>query len=319
MPFFLRFTPDQWTEVSLAKDQRGDLSRQGAGLSYAWAEDNCARPLPTNTTLCLRLGSSPKPSTDLQRCAGNHNRPAMLRLLPFLDADGPTQMAADEALLEVATVPSLRIYRWTPATVSLGYFQDHATIAPHLPPNMTMVRRITGGGAIWHEHEVTYCLVGTLGRGGWPERVRDCYPLLHGALRAALRHAGAMLDSQPESVGDRRYRDEPRCFASPAADDLVHGDGGKVLGSAGRVRGERVLVHGSLKLASNPWDGAAVSGCGLTFEHSAHLMTEAFAAALGQTLTPGAWTADELAARERIRTLRYGDDGWVVARRGPRP
>lgn len=255
----------------------------------------------------------------MQRSAGGHNRPAMLRLLPFLDADGPTQMAADEALLEASAAPSLRLYRWTPPTVSLGYFQDHATIAPHLPADMPLVRRITGGGAIWHEHEVTYCLVGTLGRDGWPERVRDCYPLLHGALRAALRHAGAMLESQPESVGDRRYRDEPRCFASPAADDLVHGDGGKVLGSAGRVRGERVLVHGSLKLASNPWDGAAVSGCGLSFERAADLMIEAFAAALGQTLTSGAWSADELTARERIRSLRYGNNDWVTERRGPRP
>lgn len=248
-----------------------------------------------------------------------HNRPAMLRLLPFLDADGATQMAADEALLEAATVPTLRLYRWSPPAVSLGYFQEHATIAPLLPVGMALVRRITGGGAIWHEHEVTYCLVGTLGRDGWPERVRDCYPLLHGALRAALKHAGAALESQPESVGDRRYRDEPRCFASPAADDLVHGEGGKVLGSAGRVRGERVLIHGSLKLASNPWDGDAVRGCGLTFERAAAVMTEAFALALGQTLTPGEWNAGELAARERIRSVRYGDDGWVVARHGPRP
>ncbi|HEX3134679.1 MAG TPA: hypothetical protein VHX44_14005 [Planctomycetota bacterium] len=243
----------------------------------------------------------------------------MLRLLPFLDADGATQMAADEALLEAATAPSLRLYRWSPATVSLGYFQEHALIAPHLPPGMALVRRITGGGAIWHEHEVTYCLVGTLGQDGWPERVRDCYPLLHRALRLALRQAGTTLDSQDESIGDRRYRDEPRCFASPAADDLVAGDGGKVLGSAGRVRGNRVLVHGSLKLASNPWDGAAVSGCGLSFERAAAVMTEAFAAALGQMPKPGAWTTDELAARERIRAVRYDDDGWVVARRGPRP
>ena len=84
-------------------------------------------------------------------------------------------------------------------------------------------------------------------------------------------------------------------------------------------RGERVLVHGSLKLASNPWDGAAVSGCGLSFARAAEVMTEAFAAALGQVLTPSEWTADELAARERIRAVRYGNKEWVTERRGPRP
>jgi lipoyl(octanoyl) transferase len=265
------------------------------------------------------VGYSFIPARDLQPLDQDHNRTAMVRLLPLLDADGPTQMAADEALLEVATVPTLRLYRWQPATVSLGYFQDYTTIAAQLPHAMPLVRRITGGGAIWHEHEVTYCLVGTLGHDGLPLRVRDGYPLLHGAVRAALRHAGSTIDQQSESVGDRRYRDEPRCFASPAADDLVHGDGGKVLGSAGRVRGERVLVHGSLKLASNPWDADAVRGCGLDFAHAAELLTSAFAAALGQALTPGDWSRDELAARARIHAQRYGDDAWVRERCGPRP
>ncbi len=243
----------------------------------------------------------------------------MLRVLPLLAADGPTQMAADEALLEAAYGPTLRLYRWLPATVSLGYFQDHATIAAQLPPAMPLVRRITGGGAIWHDQEVTYCLVGTLGQAGWPARVRDCYPILHGAVQAVLRCAGAALERQPDSIGDRRYRDEPRCFASPAADDLITGAGAKVLGSAGRVRGERVLVHGSLKLASNPWDGPLVAGCGLGFDQAAEVLTAALAAALGQSITMGTWTDNELAARERIRALRYGDDAWVVHRRGPRP
>jgi lipoyl(octanoyl) transferase len=243
----------------------------------------------------------------------------MIRLLPLLDAPGATQMAADEALLEVAGPPTLRLYRWSPATVSLGYFQQADGITPLLPPGMPLVRRITGGGAIWHEHEVTYALVGTLGIEGFPARVADCYPLLHSAVLRMLRQAGAQLERQPESVGDRRYREEPRCFASPAADDLVARDGGKVLGSAGRVRGQRVLVHGSLKLASNPWDGPTVSGCGLGFDDAAVLLRNALAAALGHELVAGAWTAEEDAARARIRSQRYDDDAWVLQRRGPRP
>lgn len=243
----------------------------------------------------------------------------MVRLLPFLDADGPTQMACDEALLESATVTTLRLYRWAPATVSLGYFQDYSNIVRHLPPAMPIVRRITGGGAIWHEHEVTYCLVGVLGQDGWPERVRDCYPLFHGAVQIALRHGGAPLQRQPDSIGDRRYRDEPRCFASPAVDDLVAEQGGKVLGSAGRVRGQRVLIHGSLKLASNPWDGEAVSGCGLTFSAASSLLQVALPAAVGSTAEDGTWTTEEMTARQRIMHVRYGDDAWVAHRRGPRP
>jgi len=87
----------------------------------------------------------------------------MLRILSPLEADGTVQMAFDEALLETAGNPTLRLYTWDPPTVSLGYFQAHDPIVAQLPRGMPVVRRITGGGAIWHQHEVTYCLVGTLG------------------------------------------------------------------------------------------------------------------------------------------------------------
>ncbi len=243
----------------------------------------------------------------------------MIRLLPTLTADGPEQMARDEALLEQAAVTTLRLYAWDPPAVSLGCFQDHAASTAALPSGTIVVRRITGGGAIWHQHEVTYCLAGVLGRDGLPERARDLYPVIHGAVLLALARRGAGLARQPQSTGDRRYQAEPRCFASPAADDLVHADGGKALGSAARARGNRVVLHGSLKLGSNAWDGPAVTGCGLDWEAAAAALREGICAALGRPLLPGAWTAAELAAAARIRGERYGDDAWVVRRSGARP
>jgi lipoate-protein ligase A len=247
----------------------------------------------------------------------------MLRLLPLLTADGPTHMAIDEALLEAAEVPTLRLYRWQPATVSLGYFQDYHAVHGILPrpggQPPPVVRRITGGGAIWHQHEVTYCLVASLGAGGLPARVRDLYPLLHGALLAGLRAHGASLERQDAPTGDRRYQSEPRCFASPASDDLITPGGAKVLGSAARARGERVLVHGSLKLESNAWDLDRAGGCGLDFATAAAVIERAVAAALATTLAAGELSAAEQAARARILTQRYGDAAWVRERRGPRP
>ena len=227
-------------------------------------------------------------------------------------------MALDEALLENSTITTVRIYTWNPPAVSVGYFQEYAAIAAKLPAGMTVVRRITGGGAIWHQHEVTYSLVGILGQAGLPLRTTDLYPLLHGAIRSALARRGAPLLAQLETIGDRRYADEPRCFASPAADDLVHADGGKALGSAARARGTRVLVHGSLKLATNPWDGPAVAACGLSADAAGEALLEGISMALGEPLQPGVLTAEEERQRDQLLTLRYGTDAWVVHRKGPR-
>lgn len=243
----------------------------------------------------------------------------MLRLLPELAADGAEQMARDEALLVAARQPTLRLYRWRPVAVSLGCFQDYAAVAARLPPGMPVVRRITGGGAIWHEHEVTYALIGELGTDGFPAQARRLYPLIHRAIAAALARRGVELAAQPCDAGDRRFRHELRCFAAPAADDLVHAAGGKALGSAARVRGRRCLLHGSLKLAGNPWDGPAVHGIGLTWEQAAAALREAVSAALGAPLVPGDWSDDELAAAAAIRAARYGDERWVRERAGPRP
>lgn len=246
---------------------------------------------------------------------------AVLRHLEDLLADGPTQMAADEALLEAASEPTVRLYRWNPPTVSLGYFQDYATVVAALQgaglPRPAVVRRITGGGAIWHEHEVTYAVVGRLG-AHLPARTADIYARLHGAIRTALAQHGATLERQDLTVGDRRYAQEPRCFASPAAEDLVL-EQGKVLGSAARTRGDRVLIHGSLKLASNPWDREVVTGCGLDAAAAASALLSGIATALALPVVAGRWTATELAARARIQAERYSDDRWVQERIGPRP
>jgi lipoate-protein ligase A len=260
----------------------------------------------------------------------NSEKPApRLRILPMESGDGPGQMAADEALLETANGPTLRLYRWDPPAVSLGCFQDFDVIQASLPEErrgMAIVRRITGGGAIWHEHEVTYCLVGQAGADGLPEQPAQAYPLLHGAVlaalsaaRAAVAPSGAGFALQTQTVGDRRYHAEPRCFASPARDDLLGPGGAKTLGSAARLRQGRLLMHGSLKLASNPWDREVVEGCGVDAEAAGKALVAGICAAFGFVPVAGDWTAEEVAARARIRAARYGTEDWVLRRVGPRP
>src|SRR5262245_37769230 len=75
--------------------------------------------------------------------------------------DGPANMAADEVLLRSAAngQASLRFYGWTEPTLSLGYFQPAARrLEDPLLRDLPFVRRPTGGEALVHHHELTYCL-----------------------------------------------------------------------------------------------------------------------------------------------------------------
>ena len=67
-------------------------------------------------------------------------------------------MAIDEALLELAEVPSIRFYRWDHPALSFGYFGRYADVAEHAAKR-DMVRRWTGGGIVFHGNDLTYSLV----------------------------------------------------------------------------------------------------------------------------------------------------------------
>src|SRR5579883_966589 len=83
------------------------------------------------------------------------------RLLPDSTADGPWQMASDEVMLESAAAgaASIRFYRWSQPTLSLGYFQREAVRRsdPRLA-RLPFVRRATGGAALVHDNELTYAI-----------------------------------------------------------------------------------------------------------------------------------------------------------------
>ncbi len=244
----------------------------------------------------------------------------MLRLLSHQLADGPQHMATDEALLAAASCSSLRTYSWEQPCLSLGYFQDYqqarASLAAQNCGDVPMVRRITGGGAIMHCAEVTYCLVAERG-SELPQRSQDMFSLLHQAILAKLKQHQVAASLNQAQQGDKHYHDDVRCFASPAVNDIVVGNG-KMLGSASRNFQNRVLIHGSLKLASNDWDQEQAVGCGLDSHSAQTLLCQAISSALNMPLVPGSLEEDELALVETYRQARYGDDAWLTQRSGPR-
>ena len=86
--------------------------------------------------------------------------PSSFLLLLDPPASGAWNMAVDEVLLEAAAADgqcTLRFYRWEEPTLSLGYFQTYADRWQHEPSShAAVVRRMSGGGAILHDAELTY-------------------------------------------------------------------------------------------------------------------------------------------------------------------
>jgi lipoate-protein ligase A len=88
------------------------------------------------------------------------------RLLETGRHDGYYNMGLDEALLESvasgASLPCLRFYGWQPPAVSVGYFQgllEEVDLDACKRRGIDVVRRISGGGAVFHNLELTYSLV----------------------------------------------------------------------------------------------------------------------------------------------------------------
>lgn len=182
------------------------------------------------------------------------------RLIIDAPASGPWNMAVDEALLLTADASGetvLRLYQWSEPTLSLGYFQKAADRARHPASQpLALVRRATGGGAIVHDHELTYSLA-TRFPGQQPGQASQLVQLAHQAIVDVLcawglparRWSGTPHASEkPRSPGTVRdgEADEPfLCFQRRADEDVVLGDS-KVAGSAQRRRRKGVLQHGSI-------------------------------------------------------------------------
>jgi lipoate-protein ligase A len=179
-----------------------------------------------------------------------------LRVIFSPPGDARRNMALDEALLgaviEARAGPTLRLYSWRPPGISLGHFQprdmaDPAACARH---GVEVVRRVTGGGAVFHHGDLTACLV--CPGGLLPRSVRESYRLLSGAHAAALRSVG--LDAEVGSEAPplpRRLRRGYDCFARLTECDVAVG-GVKVAGSAQRRKNGAVLHHTSVVWEPQP-------------------------------------------------------------------
>lgn len=245
-----------------------------------------------------------------------------IRILVDPPAAGAWNMAVDEVLLARAAEQGeavLRLYRWTPATLSLGYFQRAAERETHAASrDCTLVRRSSGGGAIVHDHELTYSLSLPITHpaAADPETL---YRQTHGLLLRTLAEFGIEAKLNEKTLVP--LGGEPfLCFQRRSVGDVIVG-AYKVCGSAQRRRKGAILQHGSILVAASP--------------HAPELLGLAELAANGPNIDElqasflAGWqrwsqesglpapvpfdglTADDFSEVERVQETQYGSTAWT--------
>lgn len=162
------------------------------------------------------------------------------RLIDMRIEDAPTQMAIDEAIamarLKEGTPDTVRLYRWNPSAVSIGYFQSIEKEV-NLPAcekyGVDVIRRITGGGAVYHDYngEITYSLVAPEADPKMPADILESYELICGAIVNGLARLGVDAEFKP-------------------VNDIVAGDK-KISGNAQTRRHGVILQHGTILVDSD--------------------------------------------------------------------
>jgi lipoate-protein ligase A len=247
------------------------------------------------------------------------------RLIVDAPHTGAWNMALDEALAEAVDTgtsePVLRLYRWSPPCLSLGFSQpyeaaDAVFCAAH---GVDVVRRPTGGRAVLHHLELTYSVLAPLGQRPFSQDLQRAYQTICGALVAGLRRLGvpAGVSGLPDG-GHISPTEVIPCFIGPAAGEVV-AEGRKLVGS---------ILEG--------WDGPLQAGClGLADDGSLRsavvtltdllgapprpevlrqAIADGLAEAFGVRLVGSQPTQEEAARAELLARERYGHQRFTVHR-----
>lgn len=263
------------------------------------------------------------------------------RLLITPPARGAWNMAVDEAILEAAgsgkSRPTLRLYAWNPACLSLGYAQSFADVdlARLRARGWEVVRRATGGRAILHTDELTYSVTAPPEEPRVAGTVLESYQRLARALVWAVHALGLPVEMEEHAAPSSAAKG-PVCFEVPSAYEIVV-EGKKLVGSAQARKREGVLQHGTFPLSGDltritqalvfPDEAAreaaaekllrrattaeAVLGRVIPWETAAQAFVEGFERQLGLTLERGELTGTEQARAEELLQKKYDHPDWT--------
>ncbi|MFX0014953.1 MAG: biotin/lipoate A/B protein ligase family protein [Promethearchaeota archaeon] len=161
------------------------------------------------------------------------------RLLDFSINRASENMAIDEALLRCYEGENvLRLYGWKPSAVSIGrhqHIKDEVNLHSLRKFGFDCVRRISGGGAVFHDEigELTYSVVTDV-KNLEEITIKDTYFEISKIIFQPLEKLGIILDY-----------DQIHCPS-------VFSGGKKISGNAQAREGKTILQHGTILVKFRP-------------------------------------------------------------------
>ena len=263
------------------------------------------------------------------------------RLLITGHNDAYVNMAIDEAILRAyrqGGLPStLRIYGWQPPALSIGYFQDavrELDLKKCREKSIDIVRRMTGGGIVFHADELTYSIICSeqhFGCGGSIENSfkRICSFIVSAYQRLGLEAAFAV---DQDRVGKALGRKTAFCFSGREKYDILI-NGKKIGGNAQRRFHNIIFQHGSIPLKLNLAFAASLlkekspdleqritSLAGalarpIEFDEVAAELIKSFRELNSPQLSEGGLSGRENTLAEYLNREKYSSSDWNIFRR----
>lgn len=252
------------------------------------------------------------------------------RLIRDEHRPGPMQMALDEIAARTAGSGgprTVRVYSWSPSTLSLGYGQDPETVDWDRcdRDGITVTRRQTGGGGIYHDAvgDISYSIVAPADELSGD--LLESYATLMEPIFDAFASMG--LDAKYVE-SERPAIHEPACYLRelhPAHDVVVGGR--KISGNAQYRQRDAVIQHGSLSYALDPERHLGVFANPPVDETEfreritsireeagidRHRAVDALETALADwsDATEGSWTDAELEDARSLAAEKYESSAW---------
>jgi len=177
----------------------------------------------------------------------------LFRVLRHPAQRGTWNMAVDEAILNAVITGrapwTIRFYQWLAPSLTLGYFQKSSDVdgAACARMGIPVIRRLTGGRAVFHDRELTFSVIMPVPQGSRGS-VRETFRSINQALLEGLASFGVQGNFARPSREGKKSASSPVCFKAPSQYEVLL-EGRKVLGSAQTRRKGVLLQQGALLLS----------------------------------------------------------------------